>query len=659
MHAGLSKKKRKVSAKQRAEELSALALWIGARDALAADAEFGECFGALFRGLDTDPERIAKLNDWYLSSRATMAVCPGLAEGFDLTSVSAERLAELAAKSDSAAADAGRLAGIEKTVREILGADIGGFREARAKGWDGALESLRRAAESIATVAGFFSCCAAASLSPREALRLMEARAEVDAAASDIGLLMRGERALQDAGGEELGRLVDLAGRSWAEAVPDISAMAAQAADTASQALAFAEGDCPLSAAGSMARAKADLDASWAAVSALPVWSRFGDWDALTAAAREDAASARKVLERLTQHARGGRSADEVFAAAQEEGSARSILEALAASDDVHRMLGDGFDGADTDLERLSATHGWGAAVCALELPTAVLRRLLSDDAREALETARRLYGIVADGCGRARAAVEGLASFGSFSWDEWQRQVRNGSRGDLPSEIAARLETVAGNPGSVLPWSKYLSLRQQTRQEGLADFISALESGKIPAASLAAAFELSAYQSIGRSVYQAYPELSRFNGAAHEKTRADYSALDAEIIALTGKDFASQIDRRTNAPDGQRGMTVGDYTEMQLLRREINKQRRHIPIRQLVKRAGMALQELKPCFMMGPMSVAQYLEQGPLKFDLVVMDEASQLRPEEATGRDRRGARSSSSWATPSSCRRRASSTA
>jgi transcription elongation GreA/GreB family factor len=57
-----------------------------------------------------------------------------------------------------------------------------------------------------------------------------------------------------------------------------------------------------------------------------------------------------------------------------------------------------------------------------------------------------------------------------------------------------------------------------------------------------------------------------------------------------------------------------------------------------LLKRAGRALQELKPCFMMGPLSVAQYLEQGYLKFDLVVMDEASQLRPEEALGAVARG---------------------
>jgi len=65
----------------------------------------------------------------------------------------------------------------------------------------------------------------------------------------------------------------------------------------------------------------------------------------------------------------------------------------------------------------------------------------------------------------------------------------------------------------------------------------------------------------------------------------------------------------------------------------ECNKSKNHIPIRQLIKRAGRTVQHLKPCFMMGPLSVAQYLEQGAIEFDLVIMDEASQIRPEEALG--------------------------
>ena len=44
-------------------------------------------------------------------------------------------------------------------------------------------------------------------------------------------------------------------------------------------------------------------------------------------------------------------------------------------------------------------------------------------------------------------------------------------------------------------------------------------------------------------------------------------------------------------------------------------------------------MQGLKPCLMMSPLSIAQYLPAGYLNFDLVVMDEASQIKPEDALG--------------------------
>ncbi len=638
LHADISREKRKLTSKQHAEELAALAAWIEARDTFISNTELRECFGGLFRGLETDPGQMAALNDWYVSSLATMAEFPGLAERFDLTTVPTGRVAELCAKLATITADTGRLARVEAAVKGILGAGVAGFHEAKSKGWDAALEVLRRTAGSIATVARFFASRADAALSPKDALRLMEAKADLGAAAAELESLMRGQKSLRDAGGEELGRLADLASGPWANALQGVSSKAASVAETASQALAFADGDCPLWAAESFAKAKAELDGVWERVVPLPQWNRFEDWSALADAARDDASAVRKALEPISPYARSGKSALEVFGATDDEAEARSTLDSFAASDDVRRMLGDVFDGAETNLDSLSATHEWGTAVCAVELPAVTCRRLLSADAGEALATAKRLYGAIADGCKKARESMESLSSYGSFSWEEWQKQVRDTKGGDLPSDILARLEMVRDAPGSVLPWSKYLSVREQARQEGLADFVAALESGKIPSADLASAFELSAYQSIGRAVYQAYPELSHFNGSAHTKTRADYRALDAEIVSLTGRDLASQIDRGTHVPEGHRGTTVGDYTDMQLLRREIHKQRRHIPIRQLVKRAGAALQELKPCFMMGPQSVAQYLAQGALKFDLVVMDEASQLRPEEAIGAIARG---------------------
>ena len=65
----------------------------------------------------------------------------------------------------------------------------------------------------------------------------------------------------------------------------------------------------------------------------------------------------------------------------------------------------------------------------------------------------------------------------------------------------------------------------------------------------------------------------------------------------------------------------------------EINKSRKLLPVRKLLDVAGNAIQILKPVFLMSPLSVAQYLAPGRLKFDLLLIDEASQVRPEDALG--------------------------
>ncbi len=640
LHAGLSKEKRKVLARQRAEELVSLAGWIEAKDAFISDSEMAECFGTLFRGLETDAQKIATLNSWYLRSRTMLVECPGLSDKVDLSGLPADRIAELATMAAEVQADAQKLADADAMVRGILGADVAGFKDARAKGWLDGVNCLRESAACLRRMFGFFAGYAGLQLSPKDAMRLMEARAELDSARDEIDLLLAGVRTIREAGGDELGHLAGLAVGSWKEALRTVSEAASLVAETAGQAKTFAREECLLAVAEGFAEAKAKLDEGWGRVAPLPMWSRFDGWEAFATAAKSDAEISRQVLARLFDCARpdAPASAEDVLTAFAQEGEVNEILKRFEASDDVGRLLGDLFDGAGTDLHRLSVTHKWGQAVCALDLPTAVQRSLLSIDARVVLESARRLYDAIDVGCRAVKETLGRLALYGSFSWDEWQKQSQGAAGRDLPSEIRSRLDAAARAASSVLPWSKYIALRNQCQKEDLGDFVLALESGKIPPAAMATAFELAAYQSIGRGIYQAYPELARFNGRTHEKIRADYQALDVEIISLTGKAFASQIALRTSVPEGQRGTTVGEYTDMHLLRREINKQRRHIPIRQLMSRAGRALQELKPCFMMGPLAVAQYLGQGTLEFDLIVMDEASQLRPEEALGAIARG---------------------
>lgn len=76
-----------------------------------------------------------------------------------------------------------------------------------------------------------------------------------------------------------------------------------------------------------------------------------------------------------------------------------------------------------------------------------------------------------------------------------------------------------------------------------------------------------------------------------------------------------------------------GSAGEMGIIRGEIGRKRGHKPIRWVMKNAGAMVQRIKPVMLMSPISVAQFLPPGSVSFDLLVIDEASQVRPEDALG--------------------------
>ena len=69
------------------------------------------------------------------------------------------------------------------------------------------------------------------------------------------------------------------------------------------------------------------------------------------------------------------------------------------------------------------------------------------------------------------------------------------------------------------------------------------------------------------------------------------------------------------------------DVGEAAVIRREAEKKRKHMPVRTLIERSRHVTQAIKPCFMMSPLAVSQYLP-ADLHFDVVIFDEASQVSP-------------------------------
>jgi transcription elongation GreA/GreB family factor len=117
------------------------------------------------------------------------------------------------------------------------------------------------------------------------------------------------------------------------------------------------------------------------------------------------------------------------------------------------------------------------------------------------------------------------------------------------------------------------------------------------------------------------------------ESVREKFKELDRTIIKMYSQELAYKLTQQEPPPGNSSG-NISTYTEMGLIYHQALKEKaRSIPLRSLVRRAGRALQCLKPCFLMSPLSVARYIDTHGIKFDLMIIDEASQMRPEDALG--------------------------
>jgi len=134
------------------------------------------------------------------------------------------------------------------------------------------------------------------------------------------------------------------------------------------------------------------------------------------------------------------------------------------------------------------------------------------------------------------------------------------------------------------------------------------------------------------QDILNKHSELLSFQGVIQESHVKEFNKAHEDLQDLTRQQVVADVSKK-DYPDGNVGYRVSEHTEGHLIKHEVKKKTRHIPIRRLLQRAPKAALGLKPCFMMGPRSVAQYLTPGALEFDVLVIDEASQLKPAEALG--------------------------
>jgi len=178
---------------------------------------------------------------------------------------------------------------------------------------------------------------------------------------------------------------------------------------------------------------------------------------------------------------------------------------------------------------------------------------------------------------------------------------------------------------------AEYNVLLNKLRENNLLFLKEVIEDWPGATKELVVCYELSWYQGLLDHALAERRALTEFNKNVHGSLREKFKQLDKQTLLLNQLKIAKK--HREGMPKNS-----GEVGQMGVLKREMNKKRRLLPIRKLMSEAGDVIRSIKPVFMMGPLSVASFIPQELSNFDLVIFDEASQVKPVDAFGAILRG---------------------
>ncbi|PRC90729.1 DUF4011 domain-containing protein [Solimicrobium silvestre] len=184
-------------------------------------------------------------------------------------------------------------------------------------------------------------------------------------------------------------------------------------------------------------------------------------------------------------------------------------------------------------------------------------------------------------------------------------------------------------------PWCVWQLNKTKSSSLGLQGLVNSVEAGEVSLDDLVPFFEFSYKNWWVKKIIDNEALLSNFSGATHEHKIFEFKKIDANFQKLTQEYIVAKLRGKIPRENEIKGELS---SEIAFLRREAQKQRQHKSIRQVINQAKQTLPRVKPCLLMSPLSVAQYLDAGHPQFDVVIFDEASQIPTWDAVGAIARG---------------------
>lgn len=375
---------------------------------------------------------------------------------------------------------------------------------------------------------------------------------------------------------------------------------------------------------------------------ALAADDRFGRLHKLLIEAADldmDLAEHCKALDRLASEADALR---KVFLAAglRTEATpvqAEAVVPLLARIDELERSLsksqagsifGTAWHGHDTDPALLRAALRSASAIRAC-VPVGGLCEAIAlhpNIAQAVLEF--RDLGLNIESI--VKSILAQLTAFMARVVDERPTENETARLGSQPIDaLSSMLNRAVSARDQLMRWTTLCRGITDARSDGLEPLLDAFDRANAPYLGLADAYDRVLHISLARKAMEQYPELGTTNALSLDNIRQRFQDLDKRIMEMRRLNLIASLSS-VPIPQGIQSPKKAECTEATLVRNEIAKKKKHVPLRDLIDRASNAIRAMKPCTMMSPSSVAQFLKPNQ-RFDLVIIDEASQMRPEEA----------------------------
>lgn len=195
---------------------------------------------------------------------------------------------------------------------------------------------------------------------------------------------------------------------------------------------------------------------------------------------------------------------------------------------------------------------------------------------------------------------------------------------------LANLQERFAGWPvalDGLLKWMAFADTARRVRDAGLNQAVDALSLSPENWTKAVDYFWAAFYLQLLAEATKVYPDLAKFDGRRHDALVKEFREWDRRRLRVAQVEAAQS--HFTGIPSHS-GANLGVFG---ILTSEIGRKRGHMSLRKLIRLCASPIQATKPVFMMSPLSIAQFLEPGAIEFDLLVIDEASQVEPVDALG--------------------------